>query len=68
MIVLILCIVIMYKIAEMSGMSGILWGAITFVVALGLGQVIPVVFWSAPLAFVIVYIPLLLVSLKKGPQ
>ena len=68
MIVLALCILIMYRVAEMSGMSGFLWGGITFAVAYGLGKVIPVVFWSAPLACIIVYIPLLLVSLKKGPQ
>ena len=63
-----LCVIIMYKIADMSGMAGWLWGGLTLIVALGLNTFIPVMLWAAPLACVAVYIPLLFYSLKQGPQ
>jgi hypothetical protein len=68
MYILALCVIIMYKVADISGMSGVFWGGLTLLVALGLDEVIPVIFWSAPLACVIVYILLFCCSLRKGPQ
>lgn len=68
MYILALCVIIMYKVAEISGMSGLVWGGITLIVALGLNVVIPVTIWAAPLACILVYIALFMVSLKRGPQ
>jgi len=68
MYILALCVIIMYKIADISNMRGWLWGGITLLVALGLNVVIPITLFAAPLACVLVYIPLLYFSVKQGPQ
>jgi hypothetical protein len=68
MYVLALIVIIMAKIANMSGMSGFLWGVMTLGLALGLNELIGFMIWSAPLAAFLVYIPLLVISIKQGPQ
>ena len=68
MYILALCVIIMYKVADISDMSGFVWGSITLLTALGLNVIIPVTIWAAPLACVLVYIVLCTVSLKRGPQ
>lgn len=68
MYILALCVIIMYKVADISNMSGFVWGGITLIVALALNVVIPITLFAAPLACVLVYIPLLYFSIKQGPQ
>ena len=68
MYILALCVIIMYKVADISNMSGLLWGGITLITAFALNLVIPIMLFAAPLACILVYIPLLYFSLKQGPQ
>lgn len=68
MYILALCVIIMYKVADISGMSGLVWGGLTLVVSLALSPIIPIMLFAAPLACVLVYIPLLYFSIKQGPQ
>ena len=63
-----LSVIIMYKIADISGLSGFKWGALTVLVNMALYAVIPYSFFVAALACVVVYIPLFMVSLRNGPQ
>ena len=64
----ILSMVIIYKIADISGMIGWKWAVLTLVANIALGPVIPFDFWRVPVACILVYIPLLMVSLRNGPQ
>ena len=63
-----LTVIIMYKIADISAMSGFKWGALTLAVNLALYQVVPYGIFVPPLSCIIVYIPLLLISIRNGPQ
>ena len=60
--------IIMYKIADISAMVGWKWAALTLVANIALDPVIPFGFWRVPVACILVYIPLFMVSLRNGPQ
>ena len=65
-IVIIACAVLMYKVAEMERLSGILWAVLTFGLCLGCVMVIPVPFVDALIGLALSFIAMTVYNAKLG--
>ena len=65
-IVVIACAVLMYKVAEMERLSGIVWAALTFALCLGCVVVIPIPFIDAVIGLVLSFIAMTVYNAKYG--
>ena len=65
-IVIIACAVLMYKVAEMERLSGIVWAALTFALCLVCVVVIPIPFIDAVIGLVLSFIAMTVYNAKYG--
>lgn len=65
-IVIIACAVLMYRIAEMERLSGLVWGAVTFALCLGCALTIPIPFINAVIGLIISFIAMTVYKAKYG--
>ena len=66
LIVIIACAVLMYKVAEMERLSGLVWAALTFAVCLGCALVIPIPFINAVIGLILSFIAMTVYNAKFG--
>ena len=65
-IVVIASAVLMYRVAEMERLSGIVWGVLTFVLCLGCALTIPIPFLNAVVGLIISFIAMTVYNAKYG--
>lgn len=64
-IVLIACVVLMYRVAEMENLSGLIWGAVTFVLCF-LCSMIPIPFINILIGLAISFVAMTVYNMKYG--
>jgi len=65
-VVIIACAVLMYKIAEMERLSGILWAVLTLVLCLGCVALIRIPFINALIGLALSFIAMTIYNMKFG--
>ena len=65
-VAIIACSVLMYRVAEMERLSGIVWGFATFGLCLGCAILIPIPFVSALIGLVLSFIGMTIYNAKFG--
>jgi hypothetical protein len=65
-VVIIACAVLMYKIAEMERLSGIIWAVLTFALCIGCVFLIRIPFLNALIGLVLSFIAMTVYNAKYG--
>lgn len=65
-VVLIACVVLMYKIADMEGFSPIVWGALTAVLCIA-SVAIPLPYVRVVIGLIISFVAMMIYKAKAGP-
>ncbi len=60
------CTVLMYRVAEIERLSGLVWGAITFALCFGCAATIPIPFVNILIGLIISFVAMTIYNAKYG--